>query len=148
MRRRLLVVSMTLVGVVLLALMVPLLNAHAEDRTQDLFVGRLGDVTRFAVLAEDALEGGGFDGLTIDLQRYVEVYGGQVVVTNANREVVASAGAGAAGARARPGASRAGPVVRPAYPRTRRSPRWWTARCPAAGRSRRAPPGRGWRSRS
>ena len=95
MRRRLLVVSMTLVGVVLLALMVPLLNAHAEDRTQDLFVGRLGDVTRFAVLAEDALEGGGFDGLTIDLQRYVEVYGGQVVVTNANREVVASAGAGA-----------------------------------------------------
>ena len=96
MRRRLLVVSMTLVGVVLLALMVPLLNAHAEDRTQDLFVGRLGDVTRFAVLAEDALEGGGFDGLTIDLQRYVEVYGGQVVVTNANREVVASAGAGRA----------------------------------------------------
>ncbi|MBY9075938.1 HAMP domain-containing histidine kinase [Nocardioides sp. WL0053] len=96
MRRRLLVVSMTLVGVVLLALMVPLLNAHAEDRTQDLFVGRLGDVTRFAVLAEDALEGGGFDGLTIDLQRYVEVYGGQVVVTNANREVVASAGAGGA----------------------------------------------------
>ena len=95
MRRRLLVVSMTLVGVVLLALMVPLLNAHAEDRTQDLFVGRLGDVTRFAVLAEDALEGGGFDGLTIDLQRYVEVYGGQVVVTNANREVVASAGPGA-----------------------------------------------------
>ena len=46
MRRRLLVVSMTLVGVVLLALMAPLLNAHAEDRTQDLFVGRLGDVTR------------------------------------------------------------------------------------------------------
>lgn len=92
MRRRLLVVSVTLLSVLLVALMAPLVNAYAADRTQDLFVKRLGDVTRFAVLAEDSLEGGGFDGLSTDLERYAEVYGGTVFVTNANHEVVASSG--------------------------------------------------------
>ncbi len=92
MSRRLLVISMTLVSAVLVALMAPLMMTFAGDRTQDLFVGRLSDVTRFAVLAEDALEGGGTDGLTADLERYVDVYGGSVIVVNANREVVASSG--------------------------------------------------------
>ena len=94
MRRRLLVVAMTLVAVLLVALMAPLLTTFAADRTQDLFVGRLGDVTRFAVLAEDALEDGDVAGLDTDLERYAEVYGGSVVVANANREVVASSGPG------------------------------------------------------
>lgn len=93
MGRRLLVVSVTLVSVLLLALMAPLINAYAADRTQDLFVKRLGDVTRFAVLAEDALEGDGFGELITDLARYAEVYGGTVIVTNANRAVVASSAA-------------------------------------------------------
>lgn len=92
MRRRLLVVSMSLVGVLLLALMAPLVTTFAADRTQDLFVQRLSDVTRFAVLAEGALEDAEMDPLDVDLERYVEVYGGSVVVLNANREVVASAG--------------------------------------------------------
>ena len=92
MRRRLLVVSLSLMGLLLLALMAPLLTTYAADRTQDLFVSRLGDVTRFAVLAEDTLESGGAAGLDADLERYVEAYGGSVVVTNANREVVARAG--------------------------------------------------------
>ena len=92
MRRRLLVVSLSLLGLLLLALMAPLVTTYASDRTQDLFVSRLGDVTRFAVLAEDALESGEAAGLDADLERYVEVYGGSVVVTNANREVVARAG--------------------------------------------------------
>jgi signal transduction histidine kinase len=92
MRRRLLVVSLSLMGLLLLALMAPLLTTYASDRTQDLFVSRLGDVTRFAVLAEDALESGDAEGLDADIERYVEVYGGSVVVTNANREVVARAG--------------------------------------------------------
>lgn len=89
MRRRLLIVSMSLVSVLLVALMVPLVSAYAADRTQDLFVHRLTDVTRFAVLAEDSLEGGSSD-LRVDLERYAEVYGGTVIVTNANSEVVAS----------------------------------------------------------
>jgi signal transduction histidine kinase len=88
----LLLVSLSLMGVLLGALMAPLVTTYASDRTQDLFVGRLGDVNRFAVLAEDALETGDADGLSADLDRYVEVYGGTVVVTNANREVVARAG--------------------------------------------------------
>ena len=89
MRRRLLIVSMSLVSVLLVALMVPLISAHAADRTQDLYVKRLTDVTRFAVLAEDSLEGGSSD-LRVDLERYAEVYGGTVIVTDANNEVVAS----------------------------------------------------------
>jgi signal transduction histidine kinase len=88
----LLVVSLALVGVLMAALMAPLVTTYASDRTQDLFVGRLGDVTRFAVLAEDALESGEASGLEADLERYVDVYGGAVLVTNANREVVARAG--------------------------------------------------------
>lgn len=102
MRRRLLVVSLSLMALLLLALMAPLLTTYASDRTQDLFVSRLGDVTRFAVLAEDTLESGGAAGLDADLERYVEAYGGAVVVTNANGEVVARAGGGDIGSAIRP----------------------------------------------
>ena len=87
---RLLVVSMTFVSVLLIVLTAPLINTYAADRTQDLFVKRLADVSRFAVLAEDPLEGGEFSALAADLDRYAEVYGGAVVVTDANREVVAA----------------------------------------------------------
>ena len=93
MRRRLLVLTVTLVGLLLVALTVPLLTTHAEDRTQDLFVNRLGHVTRFAVLAENAIEAGDARALDSDLERYSEVYGGSVLVTNANRKVVARTGA-------------------------------------------------------
>ncbi|HSE71284.1 MAG TPA: HAMP domain-containing sensor histidine kinase [Nocardioidaceae bacterium] len=90
MRRRLLAVAGLLVGVLLVALMAPLVGAYAEDRTQDLFVDRLTDATRFAVLAEDTLEGGSSGGLVTDLERYGQVYGGAVAVVNANRQVVAT----------------------------------------------------------
>ena len=56
MRRRLLVLAVTLVGLVLVALAVPLMTTYAEDRTQDFYVNRLGHVTRLAVVAEDVLE--------------------------------------------------------------------------------------------
>lgn len=92
MRRRLLIISLPLVAVLLLALMVPLLAAYASDRTQDQFVGHLGDVSRFSVLAEDAIESGDPTALEGELTRYTEVYGGSIIVTDANREVVASAG--------------------------------------------------------
>lgn len=82
---------MSLISMLLVALMVPFVSAYAADRTQDLFVTRLTDVTRFAVLAEDSLEGGTSD-LRIDLERYAEVYGATVIVTNANHDVVASSG--------------------------------------------------------
>jgi signal transduction histidine kinase len=91
-RRRLLVLWVTLVGIVLLALMVPLISTYASDRTQDLFVDRLADVTRFAVVAEDALEGGPTEGLATDLGRYAEVYGGSVLVARANRQIVVRSG--------------------------------------------------------
>ena len=90
MRRRLVAVAAALLGLLLVALMAPLVNAYAQDRTQDVFVRRLTDVNRFAVLAERALEDGRFNELETDLVRYAEVYGGTVVVTDANAEVVAS----------------------------------------------------------
>lgn len=92
MRRRLLLVALSLMGLLLVALMAPLLTTYASDRTQALFVSRLGDVTRFAVLAEDALKEGDTTALDADLERYVEVYGGSVLVTDANRKVVVRAG--------------------------------------------------------
>ena len=73
MRRRLLVLAVTLVGLVMVALTLPLITTYAEDRTQDLFVNRLGHVTRFAVLAEDALEAGDAAALDTDLERFEEV---------------------------------------------------------------------------
>ena len=85
---------MSLVGVLLIALAAPLVNTYAADRTQDLFVQRLTDVTRFAVLAEDVIEDGGTGALTADLERYADVYGGAVVVTDAGRDVVATSDAG------------------------------------------------------
>ena len=97
MRRRLLLVSLSLIGVLLLALMVPLIATYASDRTQAMFVSRLDDVTRFAVVAEDALETGLAEELNADLERYVDVYGGSVLVANADRQVVVEAGAGAVG---------------------------------------------------
>lgn len=87
-----LVVSLALVGAMLVALMTPLVLTRASERTQDLFAQRLGDTTRFAVVAEDALEEDTFTGLSADLERYTQVYGGSVVVVNANEEVVAQAG--------------------------------------------------------
>lgn len=100
MRRRLLAVSTTLTALLLLALMVPLVTTYASDRTRDLFVSRLGDVTRFAVLAQGALENGGGEALSSDLERYVEVFGGSVLVTDAARHVVAKAGPDADSRRA------------------------------------------------
>lgn len=93
MRRRLLALAVTLVGVVLVALTVPLITTYAEDRTQDQFVRRLSHLTRFAVLSQNTLEAGDATSLATDLDRYVEVYGGSVAVVNANREVVAASGA-------------------------------------------------------
>lgn len=93
-----LVIALPLLTMLLLALMVPLLAAHAADRTQDQFVGRLGDVARFAVLAESAIETDETATLESELQRYTEVYGGSVLVVDANREVVVAAGGGDAAA--------------------------------------------------
>lgn len=91
------IIALPLVTMLLLALMVPLLAAYAADRTQDQFVGRLGDVSRFAVLAEDAIESDDVGALESELRRYTEVYGGSVVVTDANRDVVTSSGRDPAG---------------------------------------------------
>ncbi|WP_435200253.1 hypothetical protein [Janibacter sp. GS2] len=97
MRRRMLIISLPLVAVLLLALTVPLLAAYASDRTQEQFVGRLGDVSRFSVLAEHAIESDDPTTLASELERYTEVYGGSILVTDANGEVVASAGAAPGG---------------------------------------------------
>lgn len=107
MRRRMLVIALPLLTMLLLALMVPLLFAYAADRTQDQFVGRLGDVARFAVLAEDAIELDETTPLAGELDRYTQVYGGGVVVIDANGEIVASAGEVPEGARTQAAVTRA-----------------------------------------
>lgn len=90
MRRRLIAVAGVLLSLLLIALMAPLVSAYAEDRTKDEFTARLNDVTRFAVLAQDALETDRFGRLITDLERYTDVYHGTVIVTDANRKIVAA----------------------------------------------------------
>jgi signal transduction histidine kinase len=89
-RRRLLVLAVSLVGLVLVALTVPLTTTFAEDSTQDQFVRRLTHLNRFAVTAQGSLESGEATALDADVDRYAEVYGGSVTVVDANRAVVAS----------------------------------------------------------
>ncbi len=90
MRRRLLVLAVTLVGLVLVALTVPLTTTFAEDSTQDQYVRRLTHLNRFAVTAQASLESGDATALDADVGRYVEVYGGSLTVVDADRTVVAS----------------------------------------------------------
>lgn len=90
MRRRLLVLAVTLVGLVLVALTVPLTTTFAEDSTQDQYVRRLTHLNRFAVTAQASIESGDATALDADVGRYVEVYGGSLTVVDADRTVVAS----------------------------------------------------------
>lgn len=96
MRRRLLVLAVSLVGLVLLALAVPLTTTFAEDSTQDQYVRRLTHLNRFAVTAQTSLESGEATALDADIDRYAEVYGGSVTVVDANRTVVATSTRGLA----------------------------------------------------
>ncbi|AQZ67731.1 two-component system sensor kinase [[Actinomadura] parvosata subsp. kistnae] len=75
MRRRLLVVLVPLAVLLVAALGVPHSVTLAEREMQETYVDRLGDVGRFASLAETALSTGRTEALQRELERYHELYG-------------------------------------------------------------------------
>lgn len=94
MRRRLLVLTVAVIGALLAALLVPTVVSDASARTDDLHERRLAAVTRFAALAGDSWQADQVRALEPDLRRFREVYGAEVLVLDADGAVVARSGAG------------------------------------------------------
>lgn len=85
MRRRLLITYLTLLGVVLLALTVPLGVTIASRDSQAVFIDRLNDTARFAALAEPALRSGRTAALQAEIAEYDRLYHvGVAIVTPDN----------------------------------------------------------------
>ena len=92
MRRRLLVLLFALLGALLTALLVPLAQSYTLTRSQQLYIDRLGDTSRFAALAEPVLSSGRTAVLQAELVRYRELYGVSVAVVDADGEVSLTSG--------------------------------------------------------
>ncbi|PRY42409.1 sensor histidine kinase [Umezawaea tangerina] len=90
MLRRLLVLIVPLLVALVAALGVPLAFAVVQRETQQTYLDRLGDASRFASLAENALASGRLTALRGELERYDELYGVQVALVATDNRVVAS----------------------------------------------------------
>lgn len=95
MRKRLLLLTVGSISALLLTLMVPLLTSQAGSATRDVYLERLSDTTRFAVVAADAMRAGNLRPLQDEIDRYDEVYGVEVIVTDSDARVVAASRSGA-----------------------------------------------------
>ncbi len=103
MRRRLLVLLFALLGALLTALLVPLAQSYTTTRSQELYIDRLGDTSRFAALAEPVLSSARTTVLEAELARYQELYGVTVVVVSTDGAVFLTSGSGAIAALDTPG---------------------------------------------
>lgn len=92
MRRRLLVLTVAVIGVLLAALLVPTVVTDAAARTDALHERRLAAATRLAALAGDASTEQQVRALEPDLRRFHEVYGADVLVLDADGSVLAGTG--------------------------------------------------------
>ncbi len=112
MRRRLLVLAITLTAAVLTALIAPLVTAYAEERAVTLHEQRLAAATRFAALVDDSASGAPAL-LGPDLARYDAVTDStrSAVIGTDGSTLAAGAGPSAAGA----GPSAAGAAAAPGY---------------------------------
>ncbi|WNV89648.1 HAMP domain-containing sensor histidine kinase [Umezawaea sp. Da 62-37] len=90
MLRRLLILIVPLLVALVAALGVPLAFAVVQQETQETYLDRLGDASRFASLAENALASGRLTALRGELERYDELYGVQVALVATDNRVVAS----------------------------------------------------------
>ncbi|MBP2473695.1 signal transduction histidine kinase [Crossiella equi] len=90
MRSRLLVIVLSLVIIVLLGLGIPLALNLAGMEQQRLFLDRVGDTSRFASLAQSPLLVDRPDLIRPELERYRQVYGISVLVTDRDKNVLAA----------------------------------------------------------
>lgn len=86
--RRLLILLLPVAFVLVAAVAVPIGTVIAHQRTQDVYVDRLADASRFASLARTALEAGREDTLAQELERYRELYDTPVAVVSPAEELV------------------------------------------------------------
>lgn len=97
MRTRLLAIVISLVGLVVVGLGVPLALNVASTQGQGLYVDRLTDTERFANLAQQPLFSNDFGSLTGMLVRYEQVYGVRAAVLDTDAREVASSTTGVDG---------------------------------------------------
>jgi signal transduction histidine kinase len=89
-RRRLLLIYLSLLSAVLLSLALPLAATIAARDTQAAFITQLNETGRFASLAEQALSTGETVELEADLVRYDELFGVGAAVVDMEGEVLVS----------------------------------------------------------
>jgi signal transduction histidine kinase len=92
MRRRLLILLFVLLSGLLAAVLLPLAQSYAAQRSQDFHITRLGDADWFAALSEEALRTGRLPVLREEITRYARLYDVTVVIVNIDRRPVVSSG--------------------------------------------------------
>lgn len=90
MRRRLLIVYISLVAATIAALAIPVAISEAARQTQTVYIDRQGDTARFASIAEPALRTGQIVALQAEFDVYRSIYGSDAAVVNRAGDVVAS----------------------------------------------------------
>ncbi|MEV6067279.1 sensor histidine kinase [Nocardia sp. NPDC052001] len=92
MRRRLLIALTVFATVAVLAFAIPLCLTAATSRTQELILGRTGDADRLAALAVTAAATGDNRALTMEVDRYHDLYGEPVLVVDGRGTPIVNAG--------------------------------------------------------
>ncbi|MFF2550119.1 sensor histidine kinase [Nocardia sp. NPDC058058] len=92
MRRRLLIALTVFATVAVLAFAIPLCLTAATSRTQELILGRTGDADRLAALAVTAAATGDNRALTMQVDRYHDLYGEPVLVIDGRGTPIVNAG--------------------------------------------------------
>ncbi|MFD3685332.1 ATP-binding protein [Nocardiopsis sp. NPDC058631] len=92
MLRRLLAILLPVAFVIVAAVFVPLGTVIAQQRTQEVYVDRLGDAGRFASLARTVLETDRLDPLAQEMARYEELYGIPALVVAPDGQLIVGSG--------------------------------------------------------
>lgn len=88
MLRRLLVITVPLLVALVAALGIPLASAVVQRETQTTYLDRLGDASRFASLAESALQSDRTTALSLEIQRYDQLFDIPVAVVSADKRLL------------------------------------------------------------
>jgi signal transduction histidine kinase len=96
MARRLLIILMLLMGVASIALCVPLADSYARGRTEQLLLQRRTEAVRFANLAAAVVTHADQTEVSVEIDRYAELYGTGVALVDGQGHTLLSAGSTAA----------------------------------------------------
>ncbi|MFI5956944.1 ATP-binding protein [Cryptosporangium sp. NPDC051539] len=93
MRARLFALLLTLIALVVVSLLTPLATNYATNAQRQVYIDRLQDTNRFALLLRDGAGSSELSGLRDEIDRYYQVYGIPTVVLDAHRQVLVSSAA-------------------------------------------------------